>query len=210
MSSPVSASATEGAYDRLNPKIRRWIRDQGWDELREIQARAIGTILDGAGDVVIAAATAAGKTEAAFLPILTLIAERKSGGFAAIYVSPLKALINDQFRRLDELCEAMEIPVVKWHGDASQTAKKRALAKPDGIALITPESIEAMLTRRPADAHRLLSSADFIVIDEVHAFLQGPRGLHVASLLRRIDAMAKTPARRVGLSGTIRAPGQAH
>jgi ATP-dependent helicase Lhr and Lhr-like helicase len=203
MSSPVSASATEGAYDRLHPKIRRWIRDQGWDELREIQARAIGTILDGAGDVVIAAATAAGKTEAAFLPILTLIAERKSGGFAAIYVSPLKALINDQFRRLDELCEAMEIPVVKWHGDASQAEKRKAIAKPSGIALITPESIEAMLTRRPGDAVRLFGSADFIVVDELHAFLQGPRGMHVASLLKRIDGMARKPARRVGLSATI-------
>lgn len=203
MSSPVSASALEGAYDRLHPKIRRWIRDQGWDELREIQARAIGTVLDGAGDVVIAAATAAGKTEAAFLPILTMIADRKGGGFSAIYVSPLKALINDQFRRLDELCESMEIPVVKWHGDASQAEKRKALAKPSGIALITPESIEAMLTRRAGDAVRLFGGADFIVVDELHAFLQGPRGLHVASLLKRIDAMGKKPARRIGLSATI-------
>lgn len=203
MSSPVSASALEGAYDRLHPKIRRWIRDQGWDELREIQARAIGTVLDGAGDVVIAAATAAGKTEAAFLPILTMIADRKGGGFSAIYVSPLKALINDQFRRLDELCESMEIPVVKWHGDASQAEKRKALAKPSGIALITPESIEAMLTRRAGDAVRLFGGADFIVVDELHAFLQGPRGLHVASLLKRIDTMGKKPARRIGLSATI-------
>ncbi len=203
MISPVSASAAEGSYDRLHPKIRRWIRDQGWDELREIQARAIGAILDGTGDVVIAAATAAGKTEAAFLPILTLTADRKAAGFSAIYVSPLKALINDQFRRLDELCEAMEIPVVKWHGDASQAEKRKAIAKPSGIALITPESIEAMLTRRPGDAVRLFGSAEFIVVDELHAFLQGPRGLHVASLLKRIDAMARKPARRVGLSATI-------
>lgn len=203
MNSPVSASATEGAYDRLHPKIRRWIRDQGWNELREIQARAIEAILDGTGDVVIAAATAAGKTEAAFLPILTLIADRKGGGFSAVYVSPLKALINDQFRRLDELCEAMEVPVVKWHGDASQAEKKKAIAKPSGVALITPESIEAMLTRRPGDAVRLFAAADFIVVDELHAFLQGPRGLHVASLLKRIDAMAQRPARRIGLSATI-------
>jgi ATP-dependent Lhr-like helicase len=209
MNSQVSASDLEGCYDRLHPKIRRWIRDQGWEELREIQARTIVAVLDGQQDIIIAATTAAGKTEAAFLPILTSIADRKQSGFSVLYVSPLKALINDQFRRLDELCESMEIRVVKWHGDASQTAKKRALAKPDGIALITPESIEAMLTRRPADAYRLLSSADFIVIDEVHAFLQGPRGLHVASLLRRIDAMAKTPARRVGLSATIGDLGQA-
>ena len=154
-------------------------------------------------DVLIAATTAAGKTEAAFLPILTVVAERAKPGFSVLYISPLKALINDQFRRLDELCERMEIPVVKWHGDAPQAAKKKAIAKPDGIALITPESIEAMLTRRPGDARRLLGSADFIIVDEVHAFLHGPRGLHVASLLRRIDAMSAAPARRIGLSATI-------
>lgn len=203
MSSPASASDLEAAYDRLHPLIRKWIRGQGWEELREIQARAILAILGTEKDVLIAAATAAGKTEAAFLPILTLVAERTAPGFSVLYISPLKALINDQFRRLDELCEQMEMPVVKWHGDAPQAAKKKAFKNPAGIALITPESIEAMLSRRPGDARRLLASADFIVVDEVHAFLQGPRGLHVASLLRRIDAMATTPARRVGLSATI-------
>ncbi|TWB89340.1 ATP-dependent Lhr-like helicase [Bradyrhizobium macuxiense] len=209
MSSPASASGLESAYHRLHPKIRRWIRDQGWDELREIQARTIMEVLDGDRDILIAATTAAGKTEAAFLPILTSIADRKASGFSVLYVSPLKALINDQFRRLEELCESMEIPVVRWHGDAPQADKKKAMSKPDGIALITPESIEAMFVRRPADAKRLLSAADFIVVDELHSFLQGPRGLHVASLLRRIDAMAARPARRVGLSATIGDLGQA-
>lgn len=203
MSSPASASGLESAYHRLHPKIRRWIRDQGWDELREIQARTIMEVLDSDRDILIAATTAAGKTEAAFLPILTMIANRQASGFSVLYVSPLKALINDQFRRLEELCESMEIPVVKWHGDAPQAEKKKAMSKPYGVALITPESIEALFVRRPADAKRLLSAADFIVVDELHSFLQGPRGLHVASLLRRIDAMAARPARRVGLSATI-------
>lgn len=203
MSLQASASALDAAYDRLHPAIRKWIRDQGWDELREIQARAVISILEGTADAVIAAATAAGKTEAAFLPVLTSIADRHDSGFAVLYISPLKALINDQFRRLDELCERMEIPVVKWHGDASQADKKKAYARPEGVVLITPESIEAMLVRRPGDARRLLGACDFILIDELHAFLQGPRGIHVASLLRRIDAMSDKPARRIGLSATI-------
>lgn len=203
MNSPASDSTLERAYERLHPTIRRWIRDQGWDELREIQARTVISVLDGDRDILIAATTAAGKTEAAFLPILTSVADRKEPGFSVLYVSPLKALINDQFKRLDELCENMAIPVVKWHGDAPQSEKKKALSKPQGVALITPESLEAMFTRRPADAKRLLSGAAFIVIDEVHSFLQGPRGLHVASLLRRIDAMSQGPARRIGLSATI-------
>lgn len=209
MSSQVFASALESAYDRLHPLVRRWIRDQGWDELREIQARAILSVLDTDNDIVIAAATAAGKTEAVFLPILTRVVERSEGGFSVLYISPLKALINDQFRRLDELCERMEIPVVKWHGDASQAAKKKALLSPKGIALITPESIEAMLSRRPADARRLFGALDFIVVDELHAFLHGPRGIHLASLLRRIEAFGGKAARRMGLSATIGDLGQA-
>lgn len=134
----------------------------------------ITAVLDGEGDVLIAASTAAGKTEAAFLPILTRVAERKEKGFSVLYVSPLKALINDQFRRLDQLCERLEIETVRWHGNAPQSAKQRARRNPRGAVLITPESIEAMLVRRPGDAKAMLASLDFIVIDELHAFLKGP------------------------------------
>jgi ATP-dependent Lhr-like helicase len=202
-SSHPSGSEGLSSYDRLHPEVRRWIREEGWAELREIQNRAVAEILDHDQDVVIAAATAAGKTEAAFLPLLTRVADREEQGLSILYVSPLKALINDQFRRLDLLCERMEIPVVRWHGDAPQSAKRRTVASPKGVALITPESIEALLIRRPADAYRLLGSLDAIVIDELHAFLQGPRGLHLASLLQRIDHAAGSRCRRIGLSATL-------
>ncbi|WP_245197890.1 DEAD/DEAH box helicase [Jiella mangrovi] len=198
-----SDSETVGSFDLLHPEIRRWIWEQQWQELRDVQDRAIRTILQSEADVLIAAATAAGKTEAAFLPVLTAIAGRDGEGFGAIYISPLKALINDQFRRLDLLCERMEIDVVRWHGDAPQSAKQRARRDPKGVALITPESIEAMMVRRPADARRLLGNVDFIVIDELHAFLRGPRGLHLASLLQRIDVLNAKRPRRIGLSATI-------
>ena len=203
MNSQTFVSDLSSAYEKLHPTIQKWIRDQGWDELRQIQARAILAVLETDSDILIAAATAAGKTEAAFLPILSKTIDRTAPGFSTLYISPLKALINDQFRRLDDLCERLELPVVRWHGDAPQGQKKKAIARPQGIALITPESIEAMFSRRPADAKRLLGSADFIIIDEVHAFLNGARGLHLASLLRRIDSMAAKPARRVGLSATL-------
>ncbi len=191
------------AFDRLHPDVRRWIRDQGWSELRDIQDRAIGEILNHRRDVVIMAATAGGKTEAAFLPLLGPIADREPGGISVLYVSPLKALINDQFRRLDDLCERLEIPVVRWHGDAPRSAKTRTLRDPAGIALITPESIEALFLRRTSDVLRLFGKLDAIVVDELHAFLQGPRGLHLASLLRRIDALVPVRPRRIGLSATI-------
>ncbi|MBJ3786363.1 DEAD/DEAH box helicase [Devosia sediminis] len=202
-SSPPSGSDRQSAFDRLDPEIRRWIWEQKWEELRDVQDRAISAVLDGSSDVLIAAATAAGKTEAAFLPILTATAGRKERGFSVLYVSPLKALINDQFRRLDQLCERLGVDTVRWHGDAPQSAKDRARRNPRGVMLITPESIEAMLVRRPGEAKAMLGSMDFVVIDELHAFMRGPRGLHLASLLRRLDALGGKRARRVGLSATI-------
>jgi ATP-dependent Lhr-like helicase len=198
-----SGSEPGSSFDRLHPEIRRWIWEQRWSELRDVQNRSIQAVLDGAGDVLIAAATAAGKTEAAFLPILTRIADRRAAGLSVLYVSPLKALINDQFRRIELLCERLDVNVVRWHGDAPQSAKAKVAKQPSGIALITPESIEALFVRRPGVARTLFDSLDFIVIDELHAFLQGPRGLHLAVLLNRIDELAHSRARRVGLSATL-------
>ena len=203
MSSQPSNSNQVQSYDRLHPEIRRWIREEGWNELRDIQDRAICAILDHDRDVVIAAATAAGKTEAAFLPLLTQAAVRQQQGVALLYVSPLKALINDQFRRLDLLCERLDLPVVRWHGDAPVSAKRKLLKQPRGIVLITPESIEALFLRKTNEVEALLGSLDAIIVDELHAFLQGPRGLHLASLLRRIDRLGSTRPRRIGLSATL-------
>lgn len=201
--SPPSGSDTLTNFDRLHPEIRRWIWEQKWEELRDVQDRAISAVLVGDGDVLLAAATSAGKTEAAFLPVLTAVADRKERGFSILYISPLKALINDQFRRLEQLCERLEIETMRWHGDAPQSAKDRARKNPSGAMLITPESIEAMLIRRPGDALKMLGALDFIVIDELHAFMKGPRGLHLSSLLRRLDALTGKRARRIGLSATI-------
>lgn len=200
----MSTSASDArSYDRLHPEIRRWIRDQGWTGLREIQDLAIRAILGLDSDVVIMAGTASGKTEAAFLPLLTQAAQTGVEGLRLLYVSPLKALINDQYQRLEILCDRLELPLTKWHGDAPQGAKARLLRAPAGVALITPESIEALLLRKPADAARLFRGLHAVVIDELHAFLQGPRGLHLASLLRRLDELASTRPRRIGLSATL-------
>lgn len=200
----MSTSASEvSSFDRLHPEVRRWIREQGWTGLREIQDRAIQTILGSGADVVIMAGTASGKTEAAFLPLLTKAVEAGPGGLRVLYVSPLKALINDQHRRLELLCERLDIPLTRWHGDAPAGAKKRLLKQPAGVVLITPESIEALLLRRPAEAERLFQGLESIIIDELHAFLKGPRGLHLASLLRRIDGLCDQRPRRVGLSATL-------
>jgi ATP-dependent Lhr-like helicase len=203
-SSPASESEKLAtAFGRLHPEIRRWIYQRGWSELREVQARTIEAILDHDDDVVISAATAAGKTEAAFLPILTQIADDRAEGFHAMYVGPLKALINDQFLRLDDLCLSLKMPVAKWHGDVPASIKQRAREKPTGILLITPESLEALFLRRPERLVPMFSRLSFIVVDELHSFLSTERGVHLASLLKRLDLCLGRRARRVGLSATL-------
>ena len=200
---PASASDHGLAYDRLHPGVRRWVWQQGWGDLRPVQKAAIGPILAGGRDVIIAAATAGGKTEAAFLPLISRIADEPGGGFRLLYVSPLKALINDQFRRLDGLCEALEVPVFRWHGDVSQSHKRKARETPAGILLITPESLEATLVRRGAEAARLFGALDAVVIDELHAFIGNPRGRQMQGLLHRIEVAARRRIVRIGLSATL-------
>lgn len=115
-------------FQLLHPAVQKWIHKQGWEDLRDIQKEAIRPILAGNSDLVICASTAGGKTEAAFLPAVTAIVE-ESSGFGILYISPLKALINDQFRRLEDLCDTLDIKVTPWHGDISQSKKKM----PSGI-----------------------------------------------------------------------------
>lgn len=65
-----------------------------------------------------------------------------SAGFDLLYIGPLKALITDQARRLEDICQEAELPVIPWHGDIGARIKARALRRPRGILLITPESLE--------------------------------------------------------------------
>lgn len=193
------------AFDLLAEPVRRWIWQQKWPSLRDVQEKAIPAVLAG-GDVVISARTAAGKTEAAFLPLLSRIAssERSADGFAALYVSPLKALINDQYRRLESLCAACDILLHKWHGDAAQDAKARARKRPSGLVLITPESLEALLVRRGDEVPRLFTRLDAVVIDELHAFIGTERGMQLQSILNRIEAATgRDRIDRIGLSATL-------
>jgi ATP-dependent Lhr-like helicase len=193
------------AFDQLAQPVRRWIWQQKWAALRDVQEKAIPAVLGG-GDVVISARTAAGKTEAAFLPLLSRLveSERTADGFAVLYVSPLKALINDQHRRLESLCKACDVLLHKWHGDVDETAKARARKRPSGIVLITPESLEALLVRRSGEVSGLFSRLDAVVIDELHAFIGTERGMQLQSLLTRIEAATGCQRiDRIGLSATL-------
>ena len=205
--SPRSASEPSRAYELYHPAVQRWIYERGWDRLRDVQERAAQVIIDGARDLIIASATASGKTEAALLPVCSVVArEYESGagpGVAVLYVSPLKALINDQYDRLADLGERLDIPVYHWHGDAPAAGKARVLRAPAGLLLITPESLEALFVRRGDRAGRILGGLRYIVVDELHAFLGTERGAQLQTLLHRAELAARRRVPRVALSATL-------
>ena len=197
---------SDNIFYRYAPFIQDYIYRNRWDELHEIQVAAAEIIFDTEDNLLLTSGTASGKTEAAFLPVLTQLYENPSGSVGALYISPLKALINDQFERLEELLEEADIPVTKWHGDASQTRKKKLLQSPRGVMQTTPESLESLLIRNSSGAYRLFSDLRFVIIDEVHYFMDGDRGLQLLSILERLQRIIGFEPRRIGLSATLGDP----
>ncbi|MBQ9028606.1 MAG: DEAD/DEAH box helicase [Lachnospiraceae bacterium] len=193
-------------FYRYAPFIQDYIFRSGWKSLRGVQNAAGEAIFMTDDNVLLTASTASGKTEAAFFPILTLLDEEPPGSVGVLYIAPLKALINDQFGRLNELCEEAGIPVHRWHGDVSQSQKRRLLKKPSGILQITPESLESLMINKHMEIPSLFGDLRFIVIDEIHSLLRGDRGLQTFCLIERMCKLAGCHPRRIGLSATIGNP----
>ncbi len=195
-----------GTFDRYAPFIQDFIYDHDWENLRSIQVAAAEAIFDTDENVLLTASTASGKTEAAFFPILTEFWERPPASVGALYIGPLKALINDQFTRLNDLCAEADIPVWHWHGDVAQSHKAKLIKKPSGILQITPESLEALLMHKHMAVPRLFCDLRYVVIDEVHSLMRGDRGGQTLCLIERLSRMAGVRPRRIGLSATIGDP----
>jgi len=191
------------AFSRLAPFIQEYIYTHAWTELRAVQVEACRVIFDTEAHLLIAAGTASGKTEAAFLPVLTLLHENPSSSVGVLYVGPIKALINDQFERLNDLLKEADIPVCAWHGDISQSRKNKLVKKPEGVLQITPESLESILINKNTELIRLFGDLRFIIIDEIHAFMGSERGCQILCQLARLSRYTQNQPRRIGLSATL-------
>ena len=194
------------AFDRYAPFVQEYIYRNHWENLRAIQVAAADAIFNTDENVLLTASTASGKTEAAFFPIITLFSEDPPASVGCIYIGPLKALINDQFTRLNDLCAEANIPVWHWHGDVAQSHKAKLMKNPSGILQITPESLEAILLHKHAAIPKLFGDLRFVVIDEVHSLLRGDRGGQTLCLIERLSRLAGVKPRRIGLSATIGDP----
>ena len=197
---------SEAAFARLHHGVQKAIWSMGWKQLHPIQVKAIDLVLESDRHLVICAQTAGGKTEAAFLPVISSLASERLPSVQALYIGPLKALINDQFERLENLCESLDIPVHRWHGDVAASKKQLLRDSPAGILLITPESLESNFINFGQLVPRIYSHLQYVVIDELHSFLSNVRGIHLRSLLARLNVNAGCRPRMIGLSATLADP----
>ncbi|MBQ9940599.1 MAG: DEAD/DEAH box helicase [Clostridia bacterium] len=193
----------ERVYNSFSPFIRDYIYRNQWDSIREVQVEAADAIFSTENNLLISSSTASGKTEAAFFPILSLMHSNPPSSVGVLYIAPLKALINDQFERLNLLMEESGISVFHWHGDVSASQKNKFLKNPACVLQITPESLESMLIKRKNDIPRLFSDLQFVIIDEIHTLMGFDRGSQVICLIERLSRLIGYSPRRIGLSATV-------
>ena len=193
------------AFQTLHPVLQEiLISGLKWDELRAVQEESISAVSAGS-DILVLAPTAGGKTESAFLPVIDAVLKKPTGRLSAVYLSPLKALINDQTDRVISLANRAGLEVAVQHGDVAGADrwKFQSGEEPD-ILLTTPESLEVLLSGK--EAKHAFSNLRFVIIDEIHAFIETSRGVHLRCLLDRLDYASSNHITRIGLSATVGNP----
>ncbi len=193
-------------FARFNPRLQEAIVARlGWSSLREVQELAGAALLDGCNAVVLAP-TAGGKTEASMFPTLSNLVDDPPRGLAALYIAPIKALLNNQADRLGLYTEMVGLDRFVWHGDTSSSARTKFLKQPSELLMTTPESLEVMLVSKRVDAAKLFADLRIVVIDEIHALAGSDRGAHLMSVLERLAKLSRHDVQRVGLSATVGNP----
>lgn len=196
------------AFARFPPRLQEAIVARlGWTSLRPVQELAGEAILDGKNAVILAP-TAGGKTEASMFPALAGLVQREPAGVGVIYIAPIKALLNNQNERLETYAEMVGLRRFVWHGDISDSDKRKFVKEPTEILMTTPESLEVMLVSPRSKAARLFADLRLVVIDEVHALAGTERGAHLMSVIERLVPLSQNDVQRVGLSATVGNPEQ--
>lgn len=188
------------AFLKLHPTVQQKLYELRWQGLRHIQVATIEAFFEDDRHLLLLANTIAGKTEAAFLPIVSQIVSDAEEGLRVLYIGSLGALLDEQFSRIEDLCALSEISVHKWFDGASADRRKTLREMPEGIMLTTPDALESFFLDHPAEIADLFAHTSWIVIDDFHALMGTERGIHLKSLVSRINQRKKRPARIVGLS----------
>lgn len=193
-------------FSRFAPRLQQAIVARlGWSSLRPVQEEAGQALLDD-NNVIILAPTAGGKTEAAIFPLLSQMVTDQPEGVGAIYIAPIKALLNNQADRLDLYTEMVGLDRFVWHGDTTDGQRRKFLKEPTELLMTTPESLEVMLVSGRVDEHKLFRDLRMIIIDEVHALAGTDRGAHLMSVIERLVRVSQHDVQRAGLSATVGNP----
>jgi ATP-dependent Lhr-like helicase len=193
-------------FARFPPRLQEAIVSRlGWTALRPVQELAGEAIMDGKNALVLAP-TAGGKTEASVFPVLADLMDRPTEAVGALYIAPIKALLNNQEDRLCTYTEMVGLRSFVWHGDASPSARRRFARAPAELLMTTPESLEVMLLSSWVPVVQLFSDLRVVIIDEVHAMGGTDRGAHLMSVLERFCRFTEHDLQRIGLSATVGNP----
>ncbi|MCW3982461.1 MAG: DEAD/DEAH box helicase [Candidatus Bathyarchaeota archaeon] len=195
---------TENAFEMLVKPVRRLIEQRGFSKPTEPQEKVIPKILEGK-NVLLISPTATGKTEAAFLPVLSLLLQQpKTPGIKVLYITPLRALNRDLLERLQWWCNNLDIKLAVRHGDTEQKERTRQSQCPPDILITTPETLQAILSGWLLRQH--LQSLNWVVIDEVHELADSKRGSQLALALERVRGLIGKEFQMIGLSATVGSP----
>ena len=176
-------------------------RKEGFTSLTTIQYKALPVIARKVNCLLVAP-TGSGKTEAAVLPVFTMLAHQKSpGNIRAIYITPLRALNNDVLRRVVRYAQSEGLRVEIRHGDTTAAARKKIVEDPPDVLITTPESLAVVLTSEKMLA--ALKGLQWVIVDEVHELVANERGAHLSLSLERLQAASTHNVARIGLSATI-------
>ncbi len=195
----------ENAFDLLVKPVRRLIEQRGFTKPTEPQQKTIPKILAGK-NVLLISPTATGKTESAFLPILSMLLQSEQGnpGIKLLYVTPLRALNRDILERFEWWCNNLDIKLAVRHGDTETKERTRQARSPPDIMITTPETLQSLLSGWIMRQH--LQRLKWIVVDEVHEMADSKRGSQLALALERLRYMIGRDFQLIGLSATIGTP----
>ena len=197
-------TTSENAFEMLVKPVRRLVEQKGFSKPTEPQEKTIPKILDGK-NILLISPTATGKTEAAFLPVLSMLLQQpKTPGIKVLYITPLRALNRDLLERLQWWCNNLDIKLAVRHGDTEAKERTRQSQSPPDILITTPETLQAILTGWLLRQH--LQSLRWIVIDEVHELADSKRGSQLSLALERVRSLTGKDFQMIGLSATIGSP----
>jgi len=194
----------KNAFDLLVKPVRRLVEQRGFSKPTEPQEKTIPKILEGK-NVLLISPTATGKTEAAFLPVLSmLLQESAAPGIKVLYITPLRALNRDMLERLEWWCNNLDIKLAVRHGDTETKERARQARSPPDVLITTPETLQAILSGWIMRQH--LQQVRWVIIDEVHEMADSKRGSQLSLALERLRAMIGKDFQIIGLSATIGSP----